>query len=69
MEIESCLISDSIYNDGRHAKTVGKWVFKLREEKVQQVTKPSKPEVSRTNNDLTDSSKPAIVRKKAKKRK
>jgi len=43
VEVESCLQNDSIHNDGRNPKTVGTWVFKLRQVNKKPTEKPLTP--------------------------
>tara|TARA_Y100001972_G_scaffold101248_1_gene126058 strand:- start:225 stop:575 length:351 start_codon:yes stop_codon:yes gene_type:complete len=55
IEIESCIQSDTIYNDGRVPKTEGNWVFKVKQ-KHQKQTKPNVEEL-KVNQNLTKDNK------------
>ena len=67
-EIDTCIQNDTIYNDGRNAKVVGKWVFKTKEAPKEKAKKPV-IEKEPPKNNLTKNTEPAIIRKKTKKRK
>ena len=43
IEVESCLQSDSIHNDGRQPKTDGTWIFKLKQANKRPTNKPATP--------------------------
>mgnify|MGYP006233970177 CR=1 FL=1 len=68
IQIDTCLQSDTIYNTGRHPKTEGKWVFKVKGKQPKVSTKPILKEKIETE-DLTTPTKPAMMHKKHKKRK
>ncbi len=69
IETESCIQSDTIYNDGRVPKLEGHWVFKVKQ-KVQKQKKPDvrelKPNPSLTNDEKSDkvSSKTKNIKKR-----
>lgn len=62
IKIETCLESDTIYNDGRNPKIDGKWVFKLKKQKKI----PKKPAIKDAKNNLTKSKEDANIDSKRK---
>ena len=64
IKVDSCVQTDTIYNDGRHPKTEGRWIFKLRKEKREQ-KKPNIKEV-KTISSLTNENKPDKIVSKTK---
>ena len=64
IEIESCIQSDTIYNDGRVPKTKGNWVFKIKQKHQKQV-KPDVKEL-KTVPSLTKDNKSDKISSKTK---
>ena len=65
VDIESCMQSDTIYNDGRHPKITGEWVFKLKVENKPTPNKPSSAELLHKKS-LTNDQKPVKIKSKTK---
>ena len=62
IKVETCLESDTIYNDGRNPKIDGKWIFKLKKQKKS----PKKPAVKEVKNNLTKNKEDVNINSKRK---
>ena len=68
IETESCIQSDTIYNDGRTPKTQGIWVFKIKSQEKKTVEKPnlSQSNPTKENSSLTRGQETDKIKSKTK---